>query len=113
MIVVPELIPYTIPVVLPIDALADRVLLHRPPAKPLLSVMLWNWHTSPGPVIAVGSGLMVTVFCAGQPPTKYWIVSIATVSEPVMVAVKLPVVGVMVPSDALVLFHVPPGVKSL
>ena len=104
--------PDTIPVVLPTGAIADKVLLHSPPAKPLPSVIAWPWHTSDGPVIAVGTGLIVTVFWAGHPNTKYWIVSTATVSEPVRLAVNRPVVVVIVPTVVLVLFQVPPGVKS-
>ena len=104
---VPGLIPVTMPVVLPTGAIADKVLLHIPPVKLLPSVMLWPWHTSVGPVIAVGTGFTVTVFCAGQPPTKYCIVS-----TPALRAANEPVLVPIVPMVVLILFQVPPGKKS-
>jgi hypothetical protein len=79
------------------------LLLHEPPGKVLLSVMVVFVHTTPGPVIAVGIALVVKVIDAEQPLPPYEAVMVVT---PALAELIIPVVEPMVATAGTLLLHV-------
>ena len=61
MLAVPAVTPVTTPVVEFTVAMPVEALLHVPPAVASVSVMVWYWQTTDGPVIATGKEF--TVIC--------------------------------------------------
>ena len=67
MVAVPAVLPVTMPVVTPTDALALPELQVTPPGVALLSVVVCPSHTVSVPVMAVGSGFTTIACVAAQP----------------------------------------------
>ena len=61
MVVVPDVNPLAIPVVEPILAVPDKLLLHVPPAVKSDKVVLLPVHTELAPLILTGLGFTVTI----------------------------------------------------
>ena len=70
MMLVPRATPVTIPVVLPMVAVAVVLLIQVPPATPSVNVIFANTHTADGPVIGVGIVYTATVVLTLQPVDK-------------------------------------------
>ena len=64
---VPARLPFTTPVVEPIDAVAGALLVHRPPDDASLNTIVEPVQTLFSPVMAAGNGLTVTGCVAIQP----------------------------------------------
>jgi hypothetical protein len=67
MVVVPEVMPLTMPLDEPMLAVPGKVLLQVPNGVPSVSVIVEDTHTVAGPDMATGEILMVTVFTAMHP----------------------------------------------
>ena len=67
MVVVPGLIPVTIPVVAPTDAMAGLLLLHIPPGSASLSVVVEPAHRLALPVMGEVPGMAFTVIVVITP----------------------------------------------
>ena len=63
----PVFIPVTMPVALPAVAIMGLLVLHVPPVVASVNVVADPTHVVAAPVIADGSGLIVTVFVTLQP----------------------------------------------
>jgi hypothetical protein len=70
MIVPPTATPVTMPVVLPMVAVAVLLLLHVPPDVASVKVIVNPWHTDTGPTIGAGELDTVTVVVTLQPEPK-------------------------------------------
>jgi hypothetical protein len=97
--------PFTTPDEEPTEAVAGVLLLHVPPVVILVSVMDEPRHTLPGPEIAAGNGLMVTMADVLQPVPRVY--SIAAV--PAATPDTIPVAPAAA-TDGAPLDQVPPGV---
>jgi hypothetical protein len=102
-------LPDTTPVVAPTEAINELLLLHEPPEVASLRVVVAPAHIDAVPRIDVGElpTVIVTVFV--QPGTVVYV----TLVVPTLRPAKTPLVEPMVPTDVLLLLHVPPDVASL
>src|ERR1043166_8504132 len=100
--------PATIPDTDPTAATVILLLLQVPPDVPSVSVTVEPAQTLPGPDIATGLGLTVTVIEVGQmPPVAYVMVTVPA-ATPVTTPDDEPTVAIAV----LVLVHRPPVTAS-
>jgi hypothetical protein len=100
----------TTPLPDPTVATDDTLLLHVPPDRPLLNVVVNPAHIVVLPAIVVGNGLTVTDTDLLQPVGKMSvIVAVPPGAPPVMIAVLTPIGAI----TTLLLLHVPPIVLSV
>jgi hypothetical protein len=69
-VTVPAATPVTTPVDTPTLPIAGALLIHVPPGTTSVSVTADPTHTAPGPIIAAGNALTVTITVAAQPVPK-------------------------------------------
>ncbi len=108
MVAVPADTPEIIPVVDPAIAIAVLLLLHVP-VPALLSVVAELTQTDVVPVIADGTGLIVTSVVSLQPVVNLYV----TIAVPTETAATMPVPDPTVATSVLLLLHVPPAVPLL
>jgi len=80
-------------------------LFHVPVVGVLFSVVVVPTHRVSAPVIAVGTGLMVTTLLAAQLVLKVYIIVVVPALRPLTIPVPAPIVALAV----RVLLHVPPS----
>ncbi len=107
MVVLPANIPVTVPEEISTVPYAGKLLLHVPPAAPLLNVVLVFSHITAVPAIGEGNGLTVTVAVRKQPvPVPIVYVRVAIFAD---TPVTTPVVLTTEPIDGSLLLHMPPA----
>ena len=105
MVGVPSDTPVTMPEALPAVAIAGLLLLHVPPGVASVKVIEEPTHTLPGPTIANGERLTVTIAVLIQPAAEVYVI----VDVPGVTPVTTPDAESTVATTILLLFHVPPA----
>ncbi len=107
-VVVPTVIPPTIPVPAPTVPTAGLLLLHVPPGSASVKVIVAPRQTTDKPLIAPGVGVIVTTATELQPATVYNIVTVPGVPPAVTTPLREPTVAIA----GVTLLQVPPGVPQ-
>ena len=109
MVVVPEVIPVTIPVAGVTDAMITLSLVHVPPGVVLDNVVVRPTHTSAIPSIGAGRPLIVTTMEALQPVPIAYVMATVPAEAPV----TTPEVASTVATVISLLDHAPPLIALL
>jgi hypothetical protein len=104
MVVVPEPMPVTTPVVLPTVPLVTSLLDHVPPAVPSANVVVKPIQAEAVPVIA-DIGFTVTTAVVKHPVERVYVI----VDVPDATPVTMPLADPIVAFDVVLLVHVPPA----
>ena len=104
----PAVTPYTAPVDRPTVPIAVLLLVHAPPLKPSLKLLVNPAHIWVEPLIAPGVALIVTACVAVQPVGEVYVITVVPAVRPVKTPPEL-----TVPTAGVLLAHVPPVVASL
>jgi hypothetical protein len=108
-LVVPTVIPVTIPEREPMVATAVVPEVQLPPTAASDKVIVLPTHTVEGPRMAVGEELTVSVVVAMQPPGNAYVIIVVPIVMPHAVPEEEPIVA----TDVLLLVHMPPGTASV
>lgn len=108
-VVVPEVIAVTIPVVEPIVATLVLLLAHAPPETPFIKVVLAPTQTTKDPPIGVGTGRTVTVLYAVQEEGNVYVI----VAEPTDKAETAPDADPIATMPVDPTLHIPPAIESV
>ena len=103
----PAAIPVTDPVVEFTDTVISAVLHVPPPAS--LNMIVEPEQTAPDPKIFVGNGFTVKILVVLQPVGMEYVIFTVPEDVPVVIQPLLPIVATV----ALLVLHVPPGVRSV
>lgn len=102
----PVLTPPARPVPAPIVPTAGVLLLHAPPVTGWLIGVVRPRHTVELPVMAAGAAVTVTTSVEIQPALSAYVIVVV----PEVMPVSTPVDASIVPTEAVLLLHVPPVV---
>jgi hypothetical protein len=108
MIVVPTLMPLTIPDSEPTAAIPGDAELQDPPGTPSVRVVVVPAQTVETPAIGVGELVTVTVIVALQPVVAVYVITLVPMATPVVIPVDEPIVA----TAGVPLAHAPPGVDT-